>query len=62
VSPRACDHVEILKKGEVSNRQLRGLRAPTLIEELAKAALVRQDREVWLRRILNLKNLNGGTA
>jgi len=54
--------VEILKKGEVNNRQLRGWRTPTLIEKVAKAALVQQNPEVWLRRILTLKNLNGGTA
>ena len=33
-----------------------------LIEKLAKAALVQQDPEDLLRRILTLKNLNGGTA
>jgi hypothetical protein len=54
--------VEILEKGEVNNRQLRGRRAPTLIEEVAKAALVQHDPEDWLRRILILKNLNGCTA
>ncbi len=54
--------VEILNKGEVSNRQLRGHRAPTLIEKVAKAALEQQDPEDWLRKILTLKNLNGGTA
>lgn len=54
--------VEILKKGEVNNRQLRGWRTPTLIEKVAKAALVQQNPEEWLRRILTLKNLNGGTA
>jgi hypothetical protein len=35
---------------------------PTLIENVAKAALEQQDPEAWLRRILILKNLNGGTA
>ena len=54
--------VEILKKGEVNNRQLRGWRTPTLFEKVAKAALVQQNPEEWLRRILTLKNLNGGTA
>jgi hypothetical protein len=33
-----------------------------LIEKLAKAALVQQDPEDWLRTILTSKNLNGGTA
>jgi hypothetical protein len=54
--------VEILKKGEANNRQLRGRRAATMIEKVAKAALEQQDPEDWLRRILTLKNLNGGTA
>jgi hypothetical protein len=33
-----------------------------MIEKVAKAALEQQDPENWLRRILTLKNLNGGTA
>lgn len=54
--------VDVLNKGEASNRQFRGRRVPTLIENVAKAALEQQDPEEWLRRILILKNLNGGTA
>ena len=54
--------VDVLNKGEASNRQFRGRRVPTLIEKVAKAALEQQDPENWLRRILTLKNLNGGTA
>jgi hypothetical protein len=54
--------VDVLNKGEAINRQFRGRRVPTLIEKVAKAALAQQDPEDWLRKILVLKNLNGGTA
>lgn len=54
--------VDVLDKGEANNRQFRGRRVPTLIENVAKAALEQQDPEDWLRSILILKNLNGGTA
>lgn len=54
--------VDVLNKGDASNRQFRGRRVPTLIENVAKAALEQQDPEDWLRGILILKNLNDGTA
>ena len=54
--------VDVLNKGEASNRQFRGRSVPTLIEKVAKAALAQQDPEDWLRKILVLTNLNGGTA
>jgi hypothetical protein len=54
--------VDVVDRGEASNLQFRGRRVPTLIEKIAEAALEQQDPEDWLRRILTLKNLNGGTA
>lgn len=54
--------VDVINKGEASNRQFSGGRVPTLIEDVAIATLEQQDPEEWLRRILILKNLNGGTA
>jgi hypothetical protein len=54
--------VDVLSKGEASNRQFRGQRVPTLSETVAKEALTQQDPEDWLRRILTLSNLNAGTA
>jgi len=54
--------VAVVDRGEASNRQFKGRRVPTLMEKVAKAALEQQDPEDWLRRILTLKNLNGGTA
>ena len=54
--------VDVLDKGEASNRQFRGKRVPTLLETVAKEALKQQDPEEWLRRILTSRNLNGGTA
>ncbi len=54
--------VDVLDKGEASNRQFKGQRVPTLLETVAKAAVKQQDPEEWLRRILTLRNLNGGTA
>jgi len=54
--------VDVLSKGEASNRQCRGQRVPTLLEMVAKEALTQQNPEEWLRRILTLRNLNRGTA
>jgi hypothetical protein len=54
--------VDVVDKGEASNRQCRGQRVPTLLETVAKEALKQQDPEEWLRRILTLRHLNRGTA